>query len=172
MPAAIHSQLLLMRHGKSDWPEDTADFDRPLTARGERDARKIGAWLKQQGLKPGAIVSSPAVRARDTAMHVAAELDEDSNAIVWEPAVYEASLPDLCAVIERYTKNLTSLLIIGHNPGLDSLLYMLSRDEPQRTASGKLMTTATLAILEYDSVISTGMHSARLHRLVRPKSVL
>ncbi|HVG21430.1 MAG TPA: histidine phosphatase family protein, partial [Blastocatellia bacterium] len=59
--------LLLLRHAKSDWDDPKLrDFDRPLAARGKRDAPRIGKALKERGPSPDLIVSSPAARARET----------------------------------------------------------------------------------------------------------
>jgi phosphohistidine phosphatase len=170
MPAGIRGQLLLMRHGKSGWPEGIADFNRPLAARGRRDARKMGAWLAHQGLIPECIISSPALRARDTALQVAAALGLESDSIHWDPAVYEASVAGLCHVIERHAGGRTRLMVVGHNPALDGLVRLLSNEEPPLTASGKLMTTAAVAILSYATAISTDRHAAS-PRLIRPKQL-
>jgi phosphohistidine phosphatase len=165
--------LLLMRHAKSDWGSGaTRDFDRPLTDRGERDARKVGKWLAAQQIAVDAIVSSPAVRARLTAALVAGELDLDEGRIELEQRLYEATLADLLAVIGMYSASHRTILLIGHNPGFDALLSHLARDEPERTSSGKLMTTSALAILEFgEGPVSMQPHTARLKKLIRPKQL-
>ncbi|HBJ28222.1 histidine phosphatase family protein, partial [Cobetia sp.] len=63
----MRRELLLMRHGKSDWSVAADDFHRPLKERGKRGAQRMGAWLAQEALVPDAILSSPALRARATA---------------------------------------------------------------------------------------------------------
>ena len=60
-------ELLILRHGKSDWEAGTDDFHRPLKDRGKRGAQRVGVWLLQQGLLPDHVVSSPAERAIVTA---------------------------------------------------------------------------------------------------------
>ena len=68
---ATKRELILMRHGKSDWSKPLSDYKRPIKKRGYREAESIGRWLKEQGLLPDLIISSPAVRARETAQTVA-----------------------------------------------------------------------------------------------------
>jgi phosphohistidine phosphatase len=162
--------LLIMRHAKSDWSDHAAaDFDRRLTDRGKRDAKKMGAWLKKKKIIPDKIVSSPAARAERTAMIVCRETGIDPAAIIWERDIYDASLEDLLKVIAGQAGNTRCLLIIGHNPGLEELLDYLSRDQPGANSAGKVMTTAAIAVLDYGSEpISADKASAQLMCLTRP----
>jgi phosphohistidine phosphatase len=168
-----HHRLLIMRHGKSDWNAGAGrDFDRPLAERGSRDARKVGRWLSGQNLNVETIISSPALRARATAILVAGELGMDAGAIHWEEDIYEAAPSVLLAVVGRCAESNSNILLIGHNPGLDSVLCYLAREEPDRTPSGKLLTTSALAILDYGAAaVSVRPHSAHLEKLVRPKQL-
>lgn len=163
--------LLIMRHAKSDWSDHAAaDFDRALTDRGKRDAKKMGTWLKKKKIIPDMIVSSPAARAERTAIIVCRETGIDPAAIMWEREIYDASLEDLLKVIAGRAGNTRCLLIIGHNPGLEELLEYLSRDPPGTNNAGKVMTTAAIAVLDYGSEpISTGKASAQLMCLTRPR---
>lgn len=136
-----------MRHAKSDRAAaGGGDFVRPLNARGARDAPRIGCWLKAEGHVPDRIVSSPAARAYQTALHVATALDFDPAAIVWEPQIYEADLSDLLEVLRRHDPGRGTLLLVGHNPGLEDLLCHLCQPLP-RTGDNKLLTTAAVAVL-------------------------
>ena len=64
--------LLLLRHAKSSWEDsELSDFERPLNGRGKRDAPRIGKLILKEKLTPHFIISSPALRARDTADIVA-----------------------------------------------------------------------------------------------------
>jgi phosphohistidine phosphatase len=66
--------LLLMRHAKSSWKHtELDDHDRPLAKRGKRDAPRMGQLVRQEELVPQLILSSTAVRARNTAEIVAEE---------------------------------------------------------------------------------------------------
>mgnify|MGYP006179623745 CR=1 FL=1 len=127
MGTAADYHLLVMRHAKSDWGAgNDVDFDRPLTGRGEKQAGKMGKWLRGQGLVPDAVVSSPAHRARDTALIVCGELGIDPAGIVWETDLYEASLGGLIEVIDKHSPGRARMLLIGHNPGLDGLVRHLA----------------------------------------------
>jgi len=169
----LHHQLLLMRHAKSDWNAGSGtDFDRPLSKRGIREAGKIAKWLSEQGFVPDLFVCSPAKRTSDTAEIVAQQLGVKSDTIIRELELYEAVVEDILAVIARYSKNHRSILLIGHNPGLDNLLGYLASEAPPRTLSGKLMTTSAVALLDFGSrPVSTQPHSASLMQLVRPKEL-
>lgn len=164
-------RLLILRHAKSDRDGVTArDFDRPLSKRGHRDAPRIGAWLKAQGLKPDLILSSPAVRARETAIAVADALGLARKDIVEDERLYLASLDTLLEVLAVTPAKTGAVLLVGHNPGLDTLVEYLAADPPARTGAGKLMTTAAVAWFETDDPwrrLEPG--GGRLVALMRPK---
>ncbi|HYN78281.1 MAG TPA: histidine phosphatase family protein [Lamprocystis sp. (in: g-proteobacteria)] len=166
-------ELLILRHTKSDWDADAAsDFDRPLARRGKHDAPKIGAWLYREGLVPDYVVSSPARRARQTAVKVCKALEIGKDRISWDTDIYDATLGALLDVVGRCPAASTTTLLVGHNPGLEALVRHLSGDDlapppdgqltptgaPPRSAlperwdqlpeDGKLMPTGALARLE------------------------
>jgi phosphohistidine phosphatase len=173
MSSDKNHKLIIMRHAKSDWSSDfETDFDRPLSARGERDAVKIGDWLAEQHLSLDRFISSPAKRAKQTALIVAGKYGKGADDIIWDDDIYDASLGQLLEVIVRHAKGHHCMILIGHNPGLDSLLCYLCADDAKTTPSGKLMTTSAVAMLDYNSgVILTEPGSARLDRLMRPKQL-
>jgi len=162
-----------MRHAKSDWSAATqSDFDRPLATRGRKDAPRMGRWLHEQGLYPDKFISSPAQRTRETALYVAEALAFPQGNIVWEQRLYEGSLNDLLTVIQAQGPDAQTLLLIAHNPGLDALLEFLAGDQVRFSSTGKLITTATVAVLDFgSSPINTGVRAARLEHLVRPKEL-
>ena len=173
MGSAAECQLLVMRHAKSDWDAGNGtDFDRPLSRRGLKEARKAGRWLREEGFAPDAMVASPARRAKDTALIVCEELGLERDIVRFDTGLYEAALDDLLRVIERYAPDKKRMLLVGHNPGLDSLVTHLSAGPPGRTPSGKLMTTSAVAVFDYGGgPVRTSAGSARLARLVRPKEI-
>jgi len=163
--------LLIMRHAKSDRSDPAAaDFDRTLTDRGKRDAKKMGAWLRKKKIIPGMILSSPAARAKRTTLIVCKETGYDPGEIRWDKRIYDASLEDLLKVVAGHAQESGCVLLIGHNPGLEELLDYLSGDQPEPNAAGKLLTTAAIAMLDYGQKgISTKKSMARLVCLVRPR---
>ena len=142
-------ELLILRHGKSDWNTDTTDFYRPLHKRGKQNAQRMGEWLDEQKLVPDLIISSPAIRALTTAEIVCVALELPAHTIQTEKCIYEASLSDLRKVLLHIPDSVQRLLLVGHNPGFESLLSYLVPDIPMPD-DGKLMPTATLAYLQLD----------------------
>ena len=162
-----------MRHAKSDWSSDAAtDFDRPLAKRGRKDAPRMGRWLNKHGLVPDKIISSPARRTRETAVLAAAAMGFPEPDIIWDKQIYDGSLQDLLEVINRYQGDARTFMLIAHNPGLDALLEFLSGDSVTYSDTGKLMTTAAVAVLDFGSqTVTTTASGARLKDLVRPREL-
>lgn len=166
-----HKTLIVMRHGKSDWDVDTSrDFERPLARRGREDVPCMAAWLHEQRLLPDVLISSPARRAAVTAALVAEACELNSADIIYDDAVYEASRADLLAVIGRHASNANTVMLIGHNPGLDDLVSSLVPGKLPLTNKGKFMTTAAVAVLECDDW-QPQHGSCRLLHLLRPKEL-
>ncbi len=119
-------KLLLLRHAKAvPVAEAPTDASRPLAARGERDARLIGERLRERGARLGSIVTSPATRALHTAEIVAAAQGYPRERIVVDERLYLASPAEILAVIAAFDPTLTSVLVVGHNPGLSELAAAL-----------------------------------------------
>lgn len=164
--------LLIMRHAKSDWTANVADFDRPLNKRGLKNAKKMGAWLKKKKLVPDVIVSSPARRTRQTIGLVCEQLGKDVQDIVWDDHLYETGLAELLQVIKEHGKNARRMLVMGHNPGLDYLVNHLSKNRPPHNITGKLMTTAAIAVLDFgEAGIDDKQGSAKVVKMARPKEI-
>lgn len=144
----MNKELLLLRHGKSDWDTDTIDFDRPLNKRGKSNAQQMGKWLDEQKLTPDLILCSPAIRARTTAAILCEAMGIPIDSIQIEESIYEASLSDLQQVLSNVPDSIQRLLLVGHNPGFESLLSELAPNIPE---DEKRMSTATLAYLQLDS---------------------
>ena len=144
---AKNKELLLLRHGKSDWNTDTTDFYRPLNKRGKRNAQQMGKWLDEQQLTPDLIISSPAIRALTTAEIACKAMSLPLHSIQPEKCIYEASLSDLRQLLLHIPDSIQRLLLVGHNPGFESLLSYLAPNIPIPD-DGKLMPTATLAYLQ------------------------
>jgi phosphohistidine phosphatase len=119
-------RLLILRHAKSSWADSSIDdWQRPLNDRGERDAPRAGEWLRARDLLPDLIISSDAIRARATA-EAAAEAAGLSKAIVLEPSLYHAAPEDVIEVLNAVNDEMRSVLIVGHNPGLEELVGKLA----------------------------------------------
>jgi len=140
--------LLLLRHGKSDWGTDAAeDFERPLAKRGKKDVRRMGQWMRREGLLPDYVISSPATRARETSYRVCEELGISIHDIHFDRRIYEADVPTLMAVLADCPQGRNTIMLVGHNPGLEELLAWLWGEKTALPEDGKLLPTATLACL-------------------------
>jgi phosphohistidine phosphatase len=119
-------RLTLVRHAKSSWTSNAAvDRDRPLSDRGERDARKMGTRLLARKARPSLIVSSPALRAQATAKTIAGILGYPLEFLHHEQQLYLASPDEAIAVICEQQDDFSDLMLFGHNPGLTDLANRL-----------------------------------------------
>lgn len=165
-------ELLLLRHGKSDWHADSDDLRRPLKDRGKRGAQRIGLWLQQQGLVPDHVLSSPAERARVTAEKCCKAMGLTAQDVHLDPRLYLATPDTLLAVLADCPANPQRVMLVGHNPGLEQLLRLLVATPIDTPADGKLLPTATLARLSMpDDWHQLLAGSASLLALVRARDL-
>ena len=124
-PAAQPRRLIVLRHAKSAWPEGVPDHERPLAARGRRDAPAAGRALAEAGLLPDLALCSTAVRARLTWELACAEWDTRPP-VRHDPRLYAADVPGLLGVVRETPAEVGALLLVGHNPGLEELVVELA----------------------------------------------
>lgn len=156
--------VFVLRHAKSSWDDqDLEDFDRPLNDRGEKAAPFMGELMARNGFSPDVIVSSPAVRARGTAA-LAKEGGGLAAEIRFDERIYEASPKTLRQVIAEADDNFRSLMIVGHNPGMEGLVKLL-------TGRLEAMPTAALAVIDLDIDAWSDVEPDRggLRKVFRPK---
>lgn len=120
--------LVLLRHAKASWAEDVRDHERPLEQRGREDAPVAGRWLRDNVPDIDVVVCSTALRTQQTWELAAAEFG-GSPTLVLEPRIYAATVGELFSVVHDLTDDVTTALLIGHNPGLSELVWELSRSE-------------------------------------------
>jgi phosphohistidine phosphatase len=165
-------ELMILRHGKSDWNVGVGDFYRPLADRGTRGAQHMGVWLWRQGLQPDHIVSSPAARALVTAETLCNAMGRGSGAIHRDERIYEASPDDLTAVLHDCPTDTARVMLVGHNPGLEMLLMWLAGESLAMPEDSNLLPTATLARLEMpDDWASLKAGCARVISVTRPQEL-
>ena len=141
--------LLVMRHAKSDWNiSQGADFDRVLSGRGQTDAPRMGQWIADQGYTPDQVLCSPAQRVRETIFAAGKAWDLNEQQIEWDGEIYNASLPQLLAIVTADLVQGKINLIAGHNPGVSELILYLSGDQVPDRASNNLMPTAAVTVLK------------------------
>ena len=160
-------RLILMRHAKSSWEDDVADFDRPLNGRGLRDAPRIAAALARRGWSPDVVIHSAALRTTQTWELMASHFPEVRK-VVSSKSLYLGSLRDIQEVVETLPPDCGTSLVIGHNPGWELAVHQLS-NQNQR------MTTANAALFEIVAdnweFLFTMDASWRLVDVLRPKEL-
>ena len=120
--------LILVRHGKSSWEQvSLADRERPLAARGLRDAPLMGGRLAREGVRPDLILSSPACRALSTARLLAPELGYPEGKIAIDDRLYESDVETLLGVMGELADELMIVLLVGHDPEFTALAHGFSR---------------------------------------------
>lgn len=164
--------LILLRHGKSDWSTDADDFDRPLKKRGKNASIQVGEWLSANKRAPDFVVSSPAKRAMQTAEIACEAMGTKKKDIYSRKHIYLATPEELLYVLEDCPEQAQRVMLVGHNPGLEELLYYLANGSLTIPEDGKLMPTATLAILDMpDTWKHLQSGSAKLELLIRPREL-
>ena len=141
-------ELLLLRHGKSDWDTGDDDFHRPLKDRGKRAVQRIGVWLAQQKKVPDLVVTSPAERALVSAQKACKAMGNGDAGIQRDKRIYAAGIDELLAVLADCPQDAGRVMLVGHNPGLEELLEWLAGAAIPVPEDGKLLPTATLASLQ------------------------
>lgn len=165
--------LTLLRHAKSSWDDNVArDFDRPLNAKGRRAAVTVGEHLAVTGARYDRVLASPALRVLQTIEGVEEGLGRALSAL-FEPRIYMASAATLIDVAQGVPDTVDTLLMVGHNPGLEDLALFLAADsDPLRTAVIEKYPTATMAVLGLPGgwrALAEG--SARLLAFTRPRDL-
>jgi len=158
--------LLILRHAKSSWKDTSlADFDRPLNGRGKRAAEVMGRFIKREKIKPDLVLASPALRARETVKLVlkAAKLDPE---VKFDELIYGAGVVELMKAISEVGPGVETLLLVGHNPGMEQLLHLI-------TGQVERVPTATLAKIDcgIDKWADIAKAKGSLLLLVRPKEL-
>lgn len=146
-------RLILMRHAKSDWPDDIAhDHARPLAARGRQTAPVVAAWLASQQFGIDRVLVSNAQRTFETWELVAPFLS-DAPPPHYTRAMYEVRWPDLLRLVQETPDESRCLLMIGHNPGFEDLaLHLIRADAAEarrKLAAG--FPAAAVAVLDLDA---------------------
>lgn len=119
-------KVVLIRHAESDLPAPhEKDIDRSLTSKGKEDADKMATEVFNRGFQPDKIISSPALRARQTANIFAAKSAGKINSLHLEEKLYEPFVKSFYQVIESLSDDLHTVFIFSHNPGITLFIYEL-----------------------------------------------
>lgn len=166
--------LTLLRHAKSAWDDPVArDFDRPLNPRGRRAARTIGREMSRLGLTFDVILASPAQRVVETLAEVSQTFPMDAPK--YDKRIYLASTAALIDLVRESEVSVERLLLVGHNPGLESLALTLINAQPStlRTELEAKYPTGTLAEIELPITrwADIDEESGTLTRFIRPRDL-
>jgi phosphohistidine phosphatase len=145
--------LILMRHAKSAWDAgDTADHDRPLSDRGRTSAPLIGQWLQEQKLVPDLVLSSTALRATQTLDLLRPYLPAKVT-VQLADCLYMALPREMLAVLAKVKSTAAStILLVGHNPGIGSLAHWLSAQGETKCLERMQdkFPTGAVAVIDFD----------------------
>ncbi len=158
--------LYLLRHAKSSWDNSgLSDFERPLNDRGFAAAPVMGKALREREFVPELIISSPAKRARQTA-ELVKESAEIEGELRFDGRIYAASTSELVAVIAETADDAKSLMLVGHNPGFENMVSVL-------TGKYETMPTAAVAVIdiEIEKWSEISPECGVLRELLRPKEL-
>ena len=122
--------LLIVRHAKTERDHPDGDWARGLTERGTHDATALGHLLHRQIGLPDRIVTSDARRAVQTATLIAT-ICAAADRLHLDPALYGADLDDLLTALHHLPDAATTVILVGHNPGLEDLVPALAGGGPQ-----------------------------------------
>lgn len=168
--------LGLFRHAKSDWQDPRArDFDRPLNQRGRKGAAIMGRHIRDYGAAWDHVIASPAIRCAET-IEIASEAAKRPIAINWDRRIYLASSATLADLLREQDDSFASTLMVGHNPGLEDLIFDLVPDDgssPLRDVVEVKFPTAAFAVLELaiEHWADLTDNCAKLLHLTRPRDL-
>jgi len=136
--------LILLRHGKSAYPDDADDHDRPLSPRGRREAGLAGRWIRATAPTVDAVLCSTATRTRKTLTEAAIEAPVD-----YRDSIYLADPTTLIDEIRSVPEDVHTLLVVGHEPTLSKTVLNLVTDHSTDAALqvAEKFPTSSLAVL-------------------------
>jgi phosphohistidine phosphatase len=166
-------RVYLLRHAKSSWKDRSlADRERPLAGRGRRAAQAMAAHLEAEGVRPELVLCSRARRARETLERVRVAFGDEVE-VLFEEALYGATEAGLLARLRALPGQVGSVMVIGHNPGLEELALALSSEGAELARLREKYPTAALATIDLPAERWSALHrgSGALVAYVRPRDL-
>ena len=160
--------LVLMRHAKSDYPAGVADHERPLAARGIREAALAGDWLRANTPQIDAVLCSSAVRTRQTLERTAVDAPVSHLDVL-----YGASPGTVIDEVNKVSDEVSTLLVVGHEPTMSHLALGLAGPGSDRAAAEQIARkypTSAIAVLQVPgSWADLGLSGAELRSFHIPR---
>ena len=132
-------RLILMRHAEAGWHINMDDHERPLSANGIRDAKKIGSWLKEKEYIPDEVISSTSVRTRETLSYLFLDCPQ-----IFERSLYLADADQMKSTLQTLLSE--TVVLLAHNPGITELAYDLINHEEKHENFMDFPAASTLVI--------------------------
>jgi len=132
-------RLILMRHAEAGWHINMDDHERPLSASGIRDAKKIGSWLKEKAYMPDEVISSTSVRTRETLSCLFLECPQ-----IFEKSLYLADAEQMKSTLQTLLSE--TVILLAHNPGITELAHDLMNHEEKHENFMDFPAASTLVI--------------------------
>jgi phosphohistidine phosphatase len=158
--------LYLLRHAKSSWSDASQqDFQRPLANRGREACALIGEFIQEKGIDFDLVLVSTAVRTRET-IELIKERAKFRGEVRYDERIYEATVSQLLEIISQVDNDRESVLLVGHNPGIEALLALLTGDQQS-------VTTANFAKIKIKATKWSAnlADTGTLEWIVRPKEI-
>jgi phosphohistidine phosphatase len=177
IPATQEPRIVyLLRHAKSSWSDPhLGDFDRPLAPRGERACKSMGDYMRLADIQPGLVVCSAALRTRQTLERMLPTIGGDA-VVKHYRGLYHVGQQAMLNRLRRTPDDVRRVMLVGHNPGLQTLAQRLSGQGPDRDLRRleKKLPTGALAILVYhgERWEELGESNCELHSLVSPRDLV
>lgn len=167
-------RLMLLRHAKSSWDDQALrDFDRPLNARGRAAAPLVAAWMVTNDCVPQHVLCSTAQRTRETLAACVPHFP-DPLAVGLLDELYDAEADDVAGIVRVHGGG-ESVLVIGHNPGIQECAADLISDGDDRLVHSleSHFPTGALAVIDFDIAEWAALEpdSGRLVSFVRPRDL-
>jgi len=158
--------LYLLRHAKSSWADESMrDFDRPLANRGREACAIIGELIAEKGIDFDLVLVSTAVRTRET-LDLIKQRAKFNGEVRYDERIYEATTSQLLEVISEIENDRESVLLVGHNPGIEDLLALLTRRHVR-------ITTANFAKIDINVPTWSAnlVNNGTLDWIIRPEDI-
>jgi phosphohistidine phosphatase len=146
--------VTLFRHAKSGDKDNPniEDFDRSLSSRGLKSAPKMGTAMRERKLRPNLIISSPSARTRQTLSLAAAQAWDNPPKVRFDERLYEASAESMLKILNELPEDVSHVMIVSHNPGLQELAVELaSPGSEERKQFEEKLPTAAVASFDFDA---------------------